>query len=126
MEEYILYNNEKKKTLKSIGHEFDLLFIKLDKTNNAHILNHLDYYPVLKNRIFELPKSKSILTTQLRDTYQDYVSYLITLEKIHDYEYMRLCYYLILQQRIKEATIIYNKINKIIIFNSIIKFNKYL
>ena len=25
---------------------------------------------------------------------------------------MRLCYYLILQQRIKEATLIYNKINK--------------
>ena len=25
---------------------------------------------------------------------------------------MRLCYYLILQQRIKEATIIFNKINK--------------
>ena len=94
LQEFILSNNNKEK-LKSIGHEFDLLFIKLDKTNNAHILNHLDYYPILKNRIFKLPKSKSILTTQLRDTYQDYVSYLITLEKINDYEYMRLCYYLI-------------------------------
>ena len=112
LQEYILNNKNNKELLKSIGHEFDLLFIKLDKTNNAHILNHLDYYPILKNRIFKLPKSKSILTTQLRDTYQDYVSYLITLEKINDYEYMRLCYYLILQQRIKEATIIYNKINK--------------
>ena len=111
LQEYIL-NNKNKDLLKSLGHEFDLLFLKLDKTNNAHILNHLDYYPILKNRIFKLPKSKSILTTQLRDTYQDYVSYLITLEKINDYEYMRLCYYLILQQRIKEATIIYNKINK--------------
>jgi len=111
LQEFILSIDNKEK-LKSIGHEFDLLFIKLDKTNNAHILNHLDYYPILKNRIFKLPKSKSILTTQLRETYQDYVSYLITLEKINDYEYMRLCYYLILQQRIKEATIIYNKINK--------------
>ena len=111
LQEFILSNNNKE-IFKSIGHEFDLLFIKLDKTNNAHILNHLDYFPILKNRIFKLPKSKSILTTQLRDTYQDYISYLITLDKINDYEYMRLCYYLILQQRIKEATLIYNKINK--------------
>ena len=111
LEEYILNQNDKD-ILKYLGHEFDLTFIKLDKTNNAHILNHLDYYPVLKNRIFKLPKSKSILTTQLRNTYQDYVSYLITLPVINDYEYMRLCYYLILQQRIKEATLIYNKINK--------------
>jgi len=111
LQEYIL-NNKQKNILKSIGHEFDLIFLKLDKTNNAHILNHLDYYPILKNRIFKLPKSKSILTKQLRDTYEQYISYLISLEKINDYEYMRLCYYLILQQRIKEATIIYNKINK--------------
>ena len=108
----LILNNKNKKLLKSIGHEFDLIFLKLDKTNNAHILNHLDYYPILKNRIFKLPKSKSILTKQLRDTYEDYVSYLITLEKINNYEYMRLCYYLILQQRIKEATIIFNKIDK--------------
>ena len=111
LQEYILCNKNKE-ILKSIGHEFDLTYLKLDKTNNAHILNHLDYYPILKNRIFKLPKSKSILTVQLRDTYQDYVSFLITLPKINDYEYMRLCYYLILQQRIKEATIVFEKINK--------------
>jgi hypothetical protein len=111
LQEYI-HNHRNKEIFKSIGHEFDLTFLKLDKTNNAHILNHLDYYPVLKNRVFKLPKSKSILTVQLRDTYQDYVSYLITLPKINDYEYMRLCYYLILQQRIKEATTIFEKINK--------------
>ena len=111
LQEYI-HNHKDKEILKSIGHEYDLKFIKVDKTNNAHILNHLDYYPILKNRVFKLPKSKSILTVQLRDTYQDYVSYLITLPQINDYEYMRLCYYLILQQRIKEATIVFEKINK--------------
>ena len=111
LQEYI-HNKNDKEILKSIGHEIDLTYLKLDKTNNAHILNHLDYYPILKNRIFKLPKSKSILTVQLRDTYQDYVSFLITLPKINDYEYMRLCYYLILQQRIKEATTIYEKIDK--------------
>jgi len=111
LQEYI-HNHKNKEILSSIGHEFDLQYLKVDKTNNAHILNHLDYYPILKNRVFKLPKSKSILTVQLRDTYQDYVSFLITLPKINDYEYMRLCYYLILQQRIKEATTVYNKIDK--------------
>ena len=111
LQEYI-HNHKNKEIFKSIGHEFDLTFLKLDKTNNAHILNHLDYYPILKNRVFKLPKSKSILTLQLRDTYEDYISYLITLPHINDYEYMRLCYYLILQQRIKEATSIFEKINK--------------
>ena len=111
LQEYI-HNQKDKEIFKSIGHELDLKFIKLDKTNNAHILNHLDYYPILKNRFFKLPKSKSILTVQLRETYQNYISYLITLPKINDYEYMRLCYYLILQQRIEEASIIFEKINK--------------
>ena len=111
LKEYI-HNHKDKEIFKSIGHEFDLQYLKVDKTNNAHILNHLDYYPILKNRIFKLPRSKSILTVQLRDTYQDYVSYLITLPKINDYQYMRLSYYLILQQRIKDATTVYNKIDK--------------
>ena len=113
LKEYIIANMHKNKNIfKSLGHEYDLLFVELNKTNNAHILNHLDYFPIIKQRLFELPKSKSILIKELRDTYQNYISYLITLEKINDYEYMRLCYYLILQQRIKEANIIYNKINK--------------
>ena len=111
LQEYI-YNHKDKKIFNSIGHEIDFIFLKLDKTNNAHILNHLDYYPILKNRVFKLPKSKSILTVEFRNTYEDYISYLITLPKINDYEYMRLCYYLILQQRIKEALIIFDKINK--------------
>ena len=111
LQEYLL-NKREKRIFKFIGNEFDYKYLKIDKTNNAHILNHLDYYPILNNRAFRLPKSKSILNVQLRDTYEDYISYLITLPKINDYEYMRLCYYLILQQRIKEALIIYNKIDK--------------
>ena len=111
LSEYILSNNEKN-IFSKIGNDFDYKYLKIDKTNNAHILNHLDYYPIANSRVFKLPKSKSILTTQLRDTYCDYISYLITLPKINDYEYLRLCYYLILQQRIKDAEIIYNKIDK--------------
>ena len=110
LQEYI-FNKKDKTKFKSIGNEFDYQFLKIDKTNNAHILNHLDYHPIFKNRVFKLPKSKSVLVVQLRDTYQEYITYLITLPKIKDYQYMRLCYYLILQSRIKEATIVYNKIN---------------
>ena len=104
-----LFNKNNKEKLNIIGNEIDYKFLKIDKTNNAHILNHLDYYPIINTRVFRLPKSQSILNVQLRNTYKNYISYLITLPKINDYEYMRLCYYLILQQRIKEATIVFNK-----------------
>ena len=110
VKEYLLYVGEKN-ILSCLGHEIDLDFIKLDKTNNAHILNHLDYYPIFNNRIFLSKKEKSILNVQLRETYQNYISFLITLPKISDREYMRLCYYLILQKRIKEANQVFNKIN---------------
>ena len=110
MKEYLLYLGEKN-ILSSMGHEIDLNFIKIDKTSNAHILNHLDYYPMFNSRIFLSQKEKSILNVQLRETYHNYISFLITLPKISDREYMRLCYYLILQKRIKEATQVFNKIN---------------
>ena len=42
LQEYI-HNHKNKEIFKSIGHEFDLQYLKVDKTNNAHILNHLDY-----------------------------------------------------------------------------------
>lgn len=41
LQEYLL-NLGEKKLLNSMGHEIDLNFIKLDRTNNAHLLNHLD------------------------------------------------------------------------------------
>jgi len=110
MNEYLLSLGEKN-ILSCMGHETDLSFIKMDKTNNAHILNHLDYYPVFNSRIFLSKKEKSILNVELRETYQNYISFLITLPKISDREYMRLCYYLILQKRIKEASQVFNKIN---------------
>ena len=112
----LLINFGRKDILNYIGHEIDLNFIKLDKTNNAHILNHLDYYPMINSRTFKLPKAESILNIEFRKTYQNYISFLITLPKISDVEYMRLCYYLVLQKRIKEAKEIFNKIN----YNNII------
>jgi hypothetical protein len=65
MNEYLLSLGEKN-ILSCIGHETDLSFIKMDKTNNAHILNHLDYYPVFNSRIFLSKKEKSILNVELR------------------------------------------------------------
>ena len=110
MKEYLI-NLGEKNILSCMGHEIDLNFIKIDKTNNAHILNHLDYYPMFNSRIFQLKKDKSILNVEFRETYQNYISFLITLQKISDREYLRLCYYLILQKRIKEANQVFNRIN---------------
>ena len=110
MKEYIEKTNNKQ-IFKKIGKKFDLL--NLDETNNAHIFNHKDYYPILNSRIFKLPKAKNtILTKELRETYYKFISYLITLNEIDTKDLMRFCYYLILQQRIEEANIIFNRIDK--------------
>ena len=71
---------------------------------------------MISSRTFTMPKSKSLLNVQFRETYHNYISFLITLPKITDKDYMRLCYYLILQKRIKEANEIFKKIN----YNNII------
>ena len=66
---------------------------------------------MINSRTFKMPKAESILNRQFRDTYHNYISFLITLPTISDKEYMCLCYYLILQKRIKEANEIFKKIN---------------
>jgi hypothetical protein len=115
LQEY-LFNHGTDTILNSIGNEIDFNYLKIDKTNNSDILNHLDYYPMISSRTFTMPKSKSLLNVQFRETYHNYISFLITLPKITDKDYMRLCYYLILQKRIKEANEIFKKIN----YNNII------
>ena len=109
---YIM-NQQRKNIFNNLGNNLDLSFFKTDKTNNAHIINHKDYYPIINSRIFKLPKAEnSILNLEFRKTYQNFISYLITLKEIDNESLLRFCYYLILQQRIDEAIIIYNRINK--------------
>ena len=100
-----------KSKMHQIGPEFESFFLSINKTNNAHFKNHKDYFPILNNRAHKLPKTENtILTVEFRNTYHDYISYLMTLSELNDVHYMRLCYYLILQQRIDEAQIVYEKI----------------
>ena len=121
MKEYIEKLNNKN-IFKKIGKKFDLL--NLDETNNSHILNHKDYYPILNSRIFKLPKAKNtILTKELRETYYEFISYLITLNEIDTKDLMRFCYYLRLQQRIEEANIIFNRIDKTKIYDIQIQYD---
>ena len=109
---YIM-NQNAKDIFNDLGNKLNLQFFESNKTNNAHIINHKDYYPIMNSRVFKLPKSKnSILNLEFRKTYQNFISYLITLKEIDNESLMRFCYYLILQQRIEEAIKIYNKINK--------------
>ena len=109
---YIM-NQQRKNIFNNLGNYLDLIFFKTDKTNNAHIINHKDYYPIINSRIFKLPKAEnSILNLEFRKTYQNFISYLITLKEIDNELLIRFCYYLILQQRIDDAIKIYNRINK--------------
>ena len=109
---YIM-NQNAKDIFNDLGNKLNLQFFESNKTNNAHIINHKDYYPIMNSRVFKLPKSKnSILNLEFRKTYQNFISYLITLKEIDNESLMRFCYYLILQQRIDDAIKIYNRINK--------------
>ena len=109
---YIM-NQNRKNIFNDLGNKLNLQFFETNKTNNAHIINHKDYYPILNSRVFKLPKAEnSILNLEFRKTYQNFISYLITLKEIDNESLMRFCYYLILQQRIDDAVKIYNKINK--------------
>ncbi|MCQ2815850.1 MAG: hypothetical protein MJ252_01160 [archaeon] len=94
------------------GPEFESKFFAVDESSNSRLNNHKDYYPIISNRVHKLPKAQNtILAVELRKTYHNYISYLIGLPKLNNRNYLRLCYYLLLQQRTEEAKTVYNKID---------------
>ena len=117
MKEYIEYHIMKDtftmNKYQNLGYLFNSAFLKIDKTNNTYMNNHKDYFPVVPGRIHLLHEEQSnILTVEFRNTYQNYISYLMMMKDISDLQWMRLCYYLILQQRMKEAKEVFDKIKE--------------
>ena len=109
--EYFIMND--KKNYNYLGNEFASVFINIDKTNNHFMNNHKDYFPVVPGRVHSLhQKESNILTVEFRNTYYNYISYLMLVKDISDLHWMRLCYYLILQQRMKEAKEVFDKIKE--------------
>jgi hypothetical protein len=107
--EFLNSNNEFRKI---VGPYADFSLLKIDESNNFDIAFHRDYHPILNARVHKIgsDRNSQILNVEFKETYQQFISYLIGLKKIDDKNYLRLCYYLILQDRIEEALDIFEMI----------------
>jgi len=111
IKEYI----ENRKDFKGlVGNCFSSKLLIVDDSNNHDVLNHLDYHPLLNARVHKIGQANklSILNREFRITYQGFIVSLISKKEISSKDYLRLSYYLILQDRIEEANRIFKKIQK--------------
>ena len=98
----------------AVGPKFQSTLLKIDETNNYNIKFHLDYNPIFNARVHKLGQNnKTILNKELRETYENFITYLIKLndKEIDSKCYIRLCYYLIIQDRIEDALKVFPRIN---------------
>jgi hypothetical protein len=96
-----------------VGPNFKSSILSTDETNNADILKHLDYHPIINARVHRLGQENklTILNRELKETYQQFIVYLISLKHINSKNWLRLSYYLILQDRIEDAIKAFQKID---------------
>lgn len=96
-----------------VGNNFNSTLLTVDESNDQDVFNHLDYHPLLNARVHKVGQSNklSILNREFRTTYQNFIISLISKKEITCKDYLRLSYYLILQDRIEEASRIFKKIN---------------
>ncbi len=118
-----LHNNETcikeyiencKEYTKLVGCNFNSKLLNVDDSNNYDVFNHLDYHPLLNARVHKIGQQNklNILNREFRNTYQAFIVNLISKREISSKDYLRLSYYLILQDRIDEANNIFLKIQK--------------
>jgi hypothetical protein len=95
-----------------LGPNYKSSLICVDEINNHNILNHLDYNPVINARVHRIGKEDNldIMNNQLKETYERFILFLIKQNSISSKYWLRLCYYLILQDRIEEALSVYSRI----------------
>ncbi len=96
-----------------VGPKFESSLVTLDNTNNYDITPHLDYHPIINARVHSLGREQNsgILNNEMKKTYENFIIYLLKCENIDDKSLIRLCYYLILQDRIEEADRFLRKVN---------------
>ena len=96
-----------------LGPKFKSSLINLDDTNNYDLFPHMDYHPLINARAHKLGKENNlgIMNKEFKETYEKFIIYLLRLKEIDTKDYLRLCYYLILQDRNEEAIKIFAKVN---------------
>ena len=111
---------EKDSSIKNIiGTNFKSKLLNIDESE--FLESHFDYYPIINTRIHKLcgdNNIENILNKEFKDTYEKFIIYLLKKQDISSKDWIRLCYYLIIQERIEEAHIVFSRIN-IIEFNEI-------
>ena len=97
-----------------VGSLFNSSLLTVDDSNNYNIFNHLDYHPLLNARVHKIGNQNklSILNRQFKNTYETFIINLLGQSRISSKDYIRLTYYLILQDRIDEANRIFKKIKQ--------------
>jgi hypothetical protein len=95
-----------------VGPFYKSSLIEIDDSNNYNINNHLDYHPVINARVHCLDKNTSILNREFKETYQNFIIYLLLQKTISNKDLLRLSYYLILQDRVDDAFKMFKKIDQ--------------
>lgn len=86
---------------------------------------HYDYHPIINSRVHGIGSRDNvkIRNIEFKNTYKCFISYLFTLmRKPNSFEKLRIVYYLILQDRIEEALLVFSKIDT----NEFTKINSWL
>jgi hypothetical protein len=103
---------ENKQIRKILGPSFVSGLLTVDETNNFDIMNHFDYHPIINARVHRLGQENklTILNREMKQTYQEFILYLICQPEINSKNWLRFTYYLILQDKIEEALKAFRKV----------------
>ncbi|KRW99096.1 hypothetical protein PPERSA_07349 [Pseudocohnilembus persalinus] len=98
-------------TNKSKSHS--LKFLKSEKTN-LNSIQFFEYHPLLSQRVhkFMNEQKSTILNKQLKETYENFLQYLLEVPQLTAEQLLVWAYYLLLQERIEESINIFNKIQR--------------
>jgi len=72
---------------------------------------HLEYKPLVNARTHLLGKQRKILNDRFYDQYHQFLTFLSYRPRLNNDDLMAACYYLLLQDRVKEATEFFKRIN---------------
>jgi len=106
---------------RKIGGNFHTSLLTINEANGFNVNNHLDYDPVLNSRVHRLGQN-TILNKELRMTYEKFIMSMIELNDSSEKAKLRLCYYLIIQDRIEEAVSVFSRVD----FKKLVVFEEFL
>ena len=106
------YLNLRKDIKTRLGPEFNSSLISNSNLDASSLFTHLEYAPLFNARVHPLGKSEiQIANDNLARSYQSFIINCFTMQSLSQRVLLQLTYYLILQERIEEATSVFSKVN---------------